>query len=173
MKILDATAGSRSIWYQKKHPFVVFMDKRIEEYQDPRKDRYFVHRVKPMIKGIWENLPFKDETFDMVVFDPPHLIKDRTKWGRIHLEMKYGALYTDNWKHEIQKGSMELFRVLKPNGTFIFKWNEVNKKVEDLLKLFPYQPMFGTITGQKNNTHWILFIKYNVNKTLKNPEVIV
>ena len=128
MKILDATAGSRSIWYQKNHPFVVFMDKRIEEYQDPRKDRYFVHRVRPI--------------------------------------MKYGALYTDSWRREIQKGSMELFRVLKPNGTFIFKWNEVNKKVDDVLKLFPYQPMFGTITGQKNNTHWILFIKYNVNKKL-------
>jgi hypothetical protein len=28
MKILDATAGCRSIWYQKNHPFVTFMDKR-------------------------------------------------------------------------------------------------------------------------------------------------
>jgi len=165
MKILDATAGSRSIWYQKKHPLVVFMDQRIEEYQDPRKNRYFVHRVRPMIKGQWENLPFKNEIFDMVIFDPPHLIKDRGK-KRIHLEMKYGTLYSDNWKQVIKKATVELFRVLKPNGFFIFKWNEVDKKVDDLLKLFPYQPMFGTITGQKNNTHWITFIKYNVNKTM-------
>lgn len=165
MKILDATSGSRSIWYQKKHPLVVFMDQRIEEYQDPRKDRYFVHRVRPMVKGQWENLPFKDETFDMIIFDPPHLIRGRQE-KRIHLEMKYGALYSDNWKQVIKEGVTELFRVLKPNGFFIFKWNEVNKKVDEILKLFPFKPMFGTITGQKNNTHWITFIKYSVNMKL-------
>ena len=31
MKILDATCGSRGIWYQKNHPFVTFMDKRKED----------------------------------------------------------------------------------------------------------------------------------------------
>jgi|TARA_Y100000034_G_scaffold104223_1_gene130612 hypothetical protein len=28
MRILDATAGFKGIWYQKNHPFVTFMDKR-------------------------------------------------------------------------------------------------------------------------------------------------
>ena len=35
----------------------------------------------------------------------------------------------------IRQGFKECFRVLKPNGTLIFKWNEVQFPVKDVLKL--------------------------------------
>jgi len=32
--------------------------------------------------------------------------------------------------------------------------------------LFPYYPLFGTRTGNSNNNHWVLFLKYDVNQKL-------
>lgn len=31
-KILDVTCGSRTIWFNKKHPAAVYADRRKEEY---------------------------------------------------------------------------------------------------------------------------------------------
>lgn len=165
MKILDATAGTRSMWYQPHHPFVTFMDKRKECYKDPRPDRYFVHRIEPNLISEWQDVPFPDNHFDMILFDPPHIIRKKGS-KEIHLVKKYGELYEEDYKKVIREGVTELFRVLKPNGVFILKWAECSKKVDEILKLFPYQPMFGTRTGQKNNNHWIVFIKHRFEKKL-------
>lgn len=166
MKILDATCGSKSIWYQPHHPFVIFMDKRKENYKDPRVDRYFVHRVDPDVVSEWKNTPFPNGHFDMVVFDPPHIIRDRNK-KEIHLTKKYGELNKDNWKQVIKEGVKKLFDVLKDEGIFIFKWNDRDKSLGEVLSLFPYRPMFGTKTGTSNHTHWVLFLKYSVNMKLE------
>lgn len=76
MKILDATAGSRGIWYQKNLPFVTFMDKRKGRfvfYPNPKTKRTF--DINPDVVADWtKRIPFDDDFFDMVVFDPPHLI---------------------------------------------------------------------------------------------------
>lgn len=32
-KILDVTCGSRTIWFNKRHPATVYCDKRREEYK--------------------------------------------------------------------------------------------------------------------------------------------
>jgi len=171
MKILDATCGGKQIWYQKNHPFVTFMDIRAGCFNPKTKDMKFrnvrMHKINPTLVADWKDIPFDDEYFDMVVFDPPHLISKRnTKLSR--LQIQYGTLYIDNWKNEIKKGINELFRVLKSEGIFILKWCENCKKVDEVLKLFPYQPLFGTRTGQANNTHWIMFLKYDVNMKLDN-----
>ena len=169
MRILDATAGSRSIWYQKNHPFVTFMDQRNEVINTKHKDVKFknsrIIRVNPDIQAKWECLPFKDESFDVVVFDPPHIFGNRgTIWSG--LELRYGKFYNDNWKEIMRKGIKELFRSLKTNGIFIFKWAESHKKITEVLKLFPYQPLMGTRTGQANKNHWILFVKHRLEKQL-------
>lgn len=163
MKILDATAGSRSIWYEKNHPYTVYLDKRIGVFssQSGNKKRKDVrsYKVFPNVVGRWENLPFKNDCFDTVVFDPPHLIKQRDK-KLMGMVACYGVLYTDNWKQVLSNGIDELFRVLKPNGAFIFKWCENDRSIEDVLCLFPYKPVFGTRTGQRNDNHWIYFLKH-------------
>ena len=49
--------------------------------------------VEPDIVGDFRDMPFKDEEFDMVVFDPPHLTKIGDK---SFLAIKYGKLDKNN-----------------------------------------------------------------------------
>ena len=60
-------------------------------------------------------------------FDLPHLLKaGDNSW----LAKKYGKL-TDEWEIDIKQGFDECMRVLKPNGTLIFKWNEQQIKLRE------------------------------------------
>ena len=65
------------------------------------------------------------------------------------------------WKEILTKGFAECFRVLAPGGFLIFKWNETDIKVSEILKLTPEKPVFGHISGKRANTHWICFLKNN------------
>lgn len=169
MKILDASCGPKTIWYQKNHPFVTFMDIRkgtINTLQPGNKlicKR--IIKIDPDVVADWKDIPFDDDYFDMVIFDPPHIIQ-KTVTKPSQIKLKYGYFLESSYKTILKNAIAELFRVLKPEGVFIFKWSETSKKVDKILKLFPYGPMFGTRTGQANNTHWILFLKYNVNTKL-------
>ena len=162
MKILDASCGPKTIWYQKKHPFVTFMDIRKETINTLQLGNKLVCKrsikIDPDVVADWKDIPFGDDWFDMVIFDPPHIVqKNITKPSQIKL--KYGYFLESNYKTILKDGIAELFRVLKSEGVFIFKWCETSKKVDEILKLFPYRPMFGTRTGQANKNHWIVFIQ--------------
>ena len=72
-KILDATCGSRSIWFNKEHPAALYMDKR-EEHHEARygsNDSLRTIDVKPDVVADFTKMPFEDNTFSLVVFDPP------------------------------------------------------------------------------------------------------
>ena len=49
--------------------------------------------------------------------------------------------------------------MLKPHGTLIFKWNEVDIPLREVLALTPEKPLYGLRSGKKANTHWVAFIK--------------
>ena len=115
--------------------------------------------IHPDVVADFTDMPYPDESFTMVVFDPPHLKYSGNKkqlkgWQMI----KYGHL-NDDWKDNIRKGFAECFRVLKHGGFLIFKWNETDIKVSEILKLTPIKPIFGHISGKRANTHWICFMK--------------
>lgn len=174
MKILDATCGFKGIWYQKNHPFVTFMDKRkgnfrFSDTNDYKLSKDRCYKINPSVVSEWKDAPFPNNHFDMVIFDPPHLIVDRNKKKQAMVQA-YGFLYKDNWQQELKQGIKKLFDVLKPEGIFVLKWCENGAKVEEVLKLCPYTPLFGSNTKSKGHTQnfWILFIKYNVNKDLTN-----
>ena len=94
-------------------------------------------------------------TFDLVVFDPPHLLRaGESGW----LFAKYGRLNA-TWKEDLKKGFSECWRCLRAGGTLIFKWNEDQIPVSEVLKLAPAKPLLGNRSGQK--THWIVFYKGN------------
>lgn len=100
-------------------------------------------------------MPFADESFWHVVFDPPHLTRAGPKsW----LAAKYGKL-SDDWREDLRKGFSECFRVLRPNGTLVFKWNETQVKLREVLPLANANPLYGQISGRNALTHWIVFIK--------------
>ena len=72
---------------------------------------------------------------------------------------KYGKL-PENWQAFINDSIHEGMRVLKTNGTLIFKWNEQQIKVSDVLKaITDYKPIFGHRTTIKNQTIWMAFMK--------------
>ncbi len=116
-RVLDACCGSRMFWFDREHDDVDFMDiRKIEtRLSDGR-----VLSVDPDILADFRDMPFDDESYNLVVFDPPHLLRAGDKsW----LALKYGKLGED-WREDIAKGFRECMRVLKPNGVLVFKWNE-------------------------------------------------
>ena len=95
--ILDACCGSRMFWFDKENPRVLFADIRTEEHTlcDGRK-----LVVKPDIIADFTDMPFKDGSFKMVVFDPPHLKSlGRNSW----MAHKYGVLLP-TWETDIKAG---------------------------------------------------------------------
>jgi SAM-dependent methyltransferase len=71
----------------------------------------------------------------------------------------YGSLNKETWQDDLRLGFAECFRVLKPNGTLIFKWNEVDIPLREVLALTPEKPLYGHRSGKKANTHWVAFVK--------------
>ena len=125
------------------------MDNR--EYEDILCDGRKLE-VNPDIIGDFRNIPYENNSFRLVVFDPPHLLRAGEKsW----LAKKYGKL-NENWKEDIKTGFSECFRVLENHGILIFKWNEEQIKLNEILNLTKYKPLFG---NKRNKTHWIVFIK--------------
>lgn len=110
-------------------------------------------QVKPDIIADFRNIPFEDKFFRLVVFDPPHLVKvGESSW----LAKKYGKLNTDTWKDDLKQGFNECMRVLVDNGVLIFKWNEEQIKLKEVLNTIEYKPLFG---NKKSKTHWLVFMK--------------
>ena len=78
-KILDVTCGSRTIWFNKTHPAAVYCDIRRERLSGiwssgaGKSERSCI--VEPDVLCDFCDLPFRDESFSLVVFDPPHLKK--------------------------------------------------------------------------------------------------
>ena len=148
--ILDACCGSRMFWFDKENPRVLFADIRTEEHTlcDGRK-----LVVKPDIIADFTDMPFKDGSFKMVVFDPPHLKSlGRNSW----MAHKYGVLLP-TWETDIKAGFDECMRVLEPYGVLIFKWNEQQIKISKILDVIGQKPLFGHTTSEK--TIWMCFMK--------------
>ncbi len=153
--ILDACSGSRMFWFDRQAPGVVFMDIRRENLvADTREGRREIN-ICPDLISDFRALPFRDGHFTLVVFDPPHLTRNGAKsW----MAKKYGTLCGD-WKSDLRKGFEECFRVLRPSGTLIFKWNELDVPVSQILALAPARPLIGNRCGKAARSHWIVFMK--------------
>lgn len=70
---------------------------------------------------------------------------------------------TKEQARRIRRGFAECFRVLRPGGTLIFKWNELAVPVREILALTPERPLYGHKSGKASKTHWIAFLKPNDN----------
>ena len=151
-KIIDVCCGSRMFWFDKQNPNVIFADNRTHESVlcDGR-----TLSVSPDVLHDFTAMPYPDNSFWHVVFDPPHLIQGGEKsW----LVKKYGKL-PPNWQEVLKNGFDECMRVLKPNGTLIFKWDETQVPVSKILSIIKHQPLYGHKSGRLNQTHWLAFVK--------------
>jgi len=151
--IIDVCCGSRMFWFDKHNKNTVFMDCR--EIEDTLCDGRKLE-VKPDIIGDFKNIPFTDNSFKLVVFDPPHLLKvGENSW----LAKKYGKL-NSSWPNDLKIGFSECMRVLEPYGILVFKWNEEQIKLSEILANIDFKPLFG---DKRAKTHWLIFMKTEDN----------
>lgn len=159
-RVLDPCCGGRAMWFDRQHDDVVFGDWRREtlvvtDRSHGNASGTRTLRIEPDTILDFRALPYPDGAFRLVAFDPPHLVKAGPKsW----LAGKYGTLSKD-WREDLRRGFAECLRVLHPDGTLVFKWNETQVKVAEVLALAPIAPLFGHVSGRKGLTHWLVFMK--------------
>ena len=151
--VLDPACGSRMMWFDKHDERAVFGDNRIESHVlcDGR-----ALEISPDVVMDFRDMPFPDESFPLIVFDPPHLLSvGASSWTAA----KYGCLSKESWRDDLRAGFAECFRVLKTDGVLIFKWSEVQIPLREILALTPEVPLFGHRSGKAQKTHWVTFMK--------------
>ncbi len=150
--ILDACCGARMFWFDKQNPDVLYCDSR--EFHDTLCDGRRID-VQPDMIADFTALPFPGESFWHVVFDPPHLLDaGETSW----MVKRYGKL-PKNWREYIKAGFDECWRVLKTNGTLVFKWSEDSVTVGEIIKAIGREPLYGQRSRRGCATHWLCFMK--------------
>lgn len=106
MRVLDCSAGLRGMWLDKHFPSAVYVDIRSE--------------VSPDLVASSTCLPFHNETFDLILFDPPHHnVGASGEWS-----LDYGVFTTAEILNLCRRTFPELRRVVKPAGVVLFKWND-------------------------------------------------
>jgi len=131
MRILDATCGKRMMWFNKFYEDCVYMDIRRE--------------VGPDLVADFRMLPFPDETFDLVVFDPPH---DVYRSGHGIFRRKFGGLQSGTVHIDLYRAARELFRVLKPNGFLSLNGTRI---VTSLSQFYRYSPNFHFLDSEQRS----------------------
>lgn len=156
--VLDACCGSRMFWFDRQDGRAVFMDKRQEEHTLPDVSSTGGSRqlvIRPDVQCDFTAMPFADERFHLVIFDPPHFERNgATGW----VGLKYGTL-EEGWQDVLRRGFAECFRVLRANGTLIFKWCADEVALSEILALTPEKPLIGHRSGKQQKTHWVAFQK--------------
>ncbi len=110
-KILDATVNTGRFWVGSSRP-VLGMD--------------INPKSKPDVVGDNTQMPFADRSFDVVVYDPPHVPnqgRDRAKdfTTRFGLGEKSSAANGYNFTHLYPPFMAEAYRVLQPEGILLCK----------------------------------------------------
>jgi len=158
--VLDPCCGGRAFYFDKRDPRVLFTDIRkesltVRDRTRGKADGTRMIHIEPEREVDFRAMPFEDESFDLVVFDPPHLVRaGRRSW----LAAKYGRL-SEDWQLDLARGFDECFRVLRHRGTLIFKWCEVQVPLAQIIRLADQSPLFGNQNPKGAGTHWVVFIK--------------
>jgi len=169
-QILDATCGGRSIWLNEnqEREDTLYVDRREEPAgfvdeavsNPPNNPNY---GVSPDETEDFRDLPYPDESFNLVVFDPPHIVRgDGMKTLTGVMTKKYGSLHAETWQDDLRRGFLELFRVLTPGGTLVFKFSDESVDFRTVVNLAPRTPLFGTTVrggGSNIETRWFVFYK--------------
>src|SRR4030042_1095732 len=162
--ILDATAGNRHIWGENKHPEgVIFMDK------EPNL------RIPPDIVAKWEDIPFPDDYFHCLIFDPPHIFSETSQFNKDPKARPHGANKIPGWygafksRHDaviqIHNAQKEFARVAP---RMCFKWNEASMSLHSVLSLFDQWVIQFIVPsrsrGNKPKTWWVKLVRKSEEK---------
>ena len=145
------------MYFDKHDKRVLGMDKRVvQRHKIESNGSYF--EVRPDVVGDFRRMDFPDESFSLVVFDPPHLRCGETSF----MFYKYGTLFTETWEEDLRQGFKECFRVLKKNGTMVFKWCDSFQPLSRILALTPQKPVFSHCVmsrSKSKKTYFVVFFK--------------
>lgn len=152
--IIDVCCGGRMFYTDKENSSVLFCDNREFETifkKNGYKDEIF--NIKPDKIIDFRKMPFSDESFYLVIFDPPHILYGSDK---SFLCQKYGRLSKD-YKNDLTLAFNECMRILRVNGTMIFKWSEAQIKLNEILSCFNKKPLLCQKTSK--TSHFCVFFK--------------
>jgi len=154
--ILDACCGTRQIWYDKHNPHALYMDKYPRKFEDGMGRTC---ECVPDVVGDFRDMPFANDTFNLVIWDPPHI--DHA--GPNHwIRNKYGCAEKETWETDLKAGFDECMRVLRPGGVLILKWSDVQLKIKKVLEIVGQNPVIGD-RGKGPNCIWCVFYKEEAN----------
>lgn len=151
--ILDVCCGGKMFYIDKDNENVLFCDNRFFETTFDKVGGSGKFSVKPDMLVDFKNLPFESETFNLVIFDPPHIIRGSDK---SFMCQKYGRL-SKNWQIELNKGFDECMRVLRVGGTLVFKWSEAQISLASILSCFSKKPLIAQKSSR--TSHFCIFYK--------------
>jgi len=159
MMMLDATAGNRMIWGDNRYQSIdqtVFMDVELKL------------GIPPNLFASSENLPFRSDVFECVIFDPPWGINMPPWWTQP--ASKYNNKWYGDFKSKtkmfsyIHKSQKEFQRV---TDRLCLKWGERNFGLSRILPFFTkgWREVFRReIKSKKSKTknYWVTFTKFAV-----------
>jgi len=151
------------MWHpqNKDRDDTLYIDRRREDPGFHRDDGR-TYGVDPDEVQDFRDLPYSDESFNLVIFDPPHETReDGMQSLSGHVIKKYGALHAETWQADLRAGFEELWRVLRSGGTLVFKFSDRSVDFRDVIDLAPTDPLLGTMTRQSSRceTRWFVFYK--------------
>jgi len=120
--ILDATLGSKRIyhgWDKKINENLVGIDIRRGNFSYKTKSMWTTTKVdiEPTVLADMTFLPFRDHSFNLIVFDPPH-----TEFGlNSFMNLVYGSWTQTHTIRTLRLCNEEFSRVLRPPGILILK----------------------------------------------------
>ena len=139
------SAGNRAIWYNKKHPLTVYLDKR--------------ESVNPTIIADSTKLPETvGRNYDLIVFDPPHLNCGKNS----NMSKVYGHHTTKQILDTIKGTAIEAHRITRSNALMALKWNDQDIRLQRVFDLMPqWEPLFGNLTknGPGSKTYWVMLLR--------------
>jgi hypothetical protein len=167
---LDATASNRSMWGAEKrnyHPDWVYMDREYDLW------------LPPTVFGDFTKAPFRDDVFNVVLFDPPYYVRGDTpsanKWfywnpkgdklrpngtKRPH----YGRYLTRKQLiNNLHMGAKEFYRISK---RLCLQWGDSQVSLWNILPLFkPWVERYKRgrrSRGEKarSTTWWLMFDRF-------------
>lgn len=153
--ILDACCGGRMMWFNKNHPNTIYIDNRktFKGYVNGKPN----HIVDPDFIMDFRKLEFKDKSFKLVFFDPPHVFANEN--NNSTFIKCFGRLNKKTWEKDIKLGFDECWRVLDDYGVLIFKWSECNVQLKKLIEVIGKEPLVRSMRRGLSKTHWLCFMK--------------
>jgi hypothetical protein len=133
--ILDLSSGRRAVWWEKSWPDAIYIDIR--------------PAMKPDVVCDSRMLPFRDKSFSLIIFDPPHECVSGNSGAR------YGHYPREYIRELVRETAKEAHRVAKDDAFMAFKWNT---------HAYPFDKIFGMMF-----TYWRILFGHTVASRLGEP----